>query len=61
MKLYKAKIKFYFAYSYRRETICISANDVEDAIKKIHDMYDQEMQYAQTRPAFIIRIKEVRT
>ena len=59
MKLYKAKIKFYFASGYQKEVVHVSANDIDDAIKQIHDMYDQKS-YGIPCPAFIMKIKEVK-
>lgn len=60
MKLYKAKIKFYLASGYRRETINVAADSIEEAIDKIHSKYDQDMDCSYSHPAFIIKIKEVK-
>lgn len=56
MKLYKAKIKWYYCYSYIKATVNVPAVDVKDAIEMIHRRYSTNP----FRPAFIISIKEVK-
>ena len=60
MKLYKAKIKFYFAFGYDKEIVNVIANNIKEAIDKIHNKYDQDMGRSYSHPAFIIKIKEVK-
>ena len=60
MKLYKTKIKFYIANGYQKETVNVTANNIEEAIDKIHNKYDQCMDSHYSYPAFIVKIKEVK-
>ena len=60
MRLYKAKIKFYLASGYRKETLNVAADSPEEAIDKIHSKYDQDMDCSYSHPVFIIKIKEVK-
>ena len=62
MELYKAKIKYFYRnnFMYIKETTHVVANNLEEAITKIHNKYDFKDTYSfQFRPAFIIKIKEV--
>ena len=62
MKLYKAKIKYFYntGCRYIKETTHVVANTLEEAITKIHNKYDFKDTYSfQFRPTFIIKIKEV--
>jgi hypothetical protein len=60
MRLYKAKIKFYLASGYHKEIVNIAANNIEEAMDKIHNKYDQDMDCSYSHPTFIIKIREVK-
>ena len=61
MKLYKAKIKHYsscmYGDKYKKVITHVAANDIEDAIDKLHEIYDVNRGIIE--PCFIIKIKEV--